>query len=821
MKKQLIMISALLFLLLVIQAEARQNSDEFSYSFVTDGAVINAFNGNSQIAHIPSVIGGEPVVAIREETFLGHSSLTQAYIPDSVTEIGRAAFWSCSGLESILLPQQLISIKGGTFWSCSSLAGIAIPDSVTQIESGAFAYCSELTDVQMPRGLASIGNNAFQDCCSLSVVALPPGTVSIGEQAFYNCPALEKIFVPETVTSIGEQAFYGDTGIVGEDFYGSTILTIYGKIGSYAQQYANANEIPFIGMLSVEVSASSLMAQPGETIQVTAAIPVEISEVDCAFTLYHNGMPAGTLTSSSESETATSFTPAESGIYFVTAAVAENEPGSLEGFGRSQAIVVSEVIQPPEPPVVEVIVNTQSAFVGETVICTANTEGLEGEVSWAFSLFRDSLPYHGLTIFPTSQSECFFTPSAPGIYFIRAVATGTGIPELQGVADSPSVTISDIVLRLSEGGRKLKSSAPFFLDEEIASFDPDGDDVNQIWEDIAMQLINPIFELDEEDNWLSNREAHRVVNICRVTPYPSRVNRQYLLFYYCVTWARDYGRFSLKDHNGDVEKTVLAWKIMGDDELQLKYVFTSSHDDSSQLCNHSAVWNAVGETTNTGKVFMGPDDTMTAALEFSNNNLKLQVSEDKHAIYPTAACGDDVQLFITFGEDCGGGGEFRFDCYNAGEPNRHLMDDIGHLFANERIWSGNTSMPGKFCGGLTPGDACPPWIGSNLSGRNGSLYDMINGDIGITFYQDHDGEGWSLTRTTEYNAMTLDDLGFPNDRLSSIRIGTRLDGEIKVTLYEHVGQTGDSREFFGTGFVNLGDYGFNDKCSSYKVEIIR
>ena len=60
-----------------------------------------------------------------------------------------------------------------------------------------------------------------------------------------------EITIPSTingksVTSIGRYAFYGCTG-----------LTIYGKQGSYAETYANDNNIPFIAILSIDKSSVS------------------------------------------------------------------------------------------------------------------------------------------------------------------------------------------------------------------------------------------------------------------------------------------------------------------------------------------------------------------------------------------------------------------------------------------------------------------------------------------------------------------------------------------------------------------------------------
>jgi hypothetical protein len=113
---------------------------------------------------------------------------------------------------------------------------------------------------------------------------------------------------------------------------------------------------------------------------------------------------------------------------------------------------------------------------------------------------------------------------------------------------------------------------------------------------------------------------------------------------------------------------------------------------------------------------------MCATLEFDNGILKLQVSEDKHAIYPTAACGDDVSLVLgVFGEDCGGGGLYRFDCYNAGESNAQLIDDIGDIFPGDRVWSGNIRKPSRFCGGRDGGDKGPGRIGSALTTLDGIL----------------------------------------------------------------------------------------------------
>jgi len=340
-------------------------------------------------------------------------------------------------------------------------------------------------------------------------------------------------------------------------------------------------------------------------------------------------------------------------------------------------------------------------------------------------------------------------------------------------------------LTLSGAGRILTSSCPIFVPtERIGDFnwDIDADRLYQEFEDKAMLLLNPRFILDEEEDWLQHKSAHPVFNFVRVQPYPTRENCQYVLLSYAATWSRDYGRFVnnnaqivvwatlptavpgavkdaiaqkirdlLKDytreHNGDVEEVIMAWKVDNDHKtLRLKYVYTSAH--GNEETGHSAVWNAFGVTYTSGQMkhagvtlsFNTPSlsnptgvsfslgwkqnkaDPMHSALEFTDEGLlTLYPSEDKHAIYPTAKCGDDVTLIQIdyckdIGEDCGGASPaYRFDCVNVGEPAegdrpaKYLVDDLDaptswlHLttaqvnalagkFPGEQVWSGNKAL---------------------------------------------------------------------------------------------------------------------------------
>ncbi len=75
---------------------------------------------------------------------------------------------------------------------------------------------------------------AFSNCTDLVEVRLYYGLKRIGERAFENCSNLPIITIPKTVTVIEKDAFIG-----------CNKLTICGFPGSYAETYANENNIPF------------------------------------------------------------------------------------------------------------------------------------------------------------------------------------------------------------------------------------------------------------------------------------------------------------------------------------------------------------------------------------------------------------------------------------------------------------------------------------------------------------------------------------------------------------------------------------------------
>ena len=194
---------------------------------------------------------------------------SNSVIPDdgSVTSIGDLAFVTCHGLTEISIPGTVTEIGVEAFCYCNNLTAIHFSDRSTDlfISQAAFCNCEGLESIVIP-SFVNMDTSAFSGCSNLKSIEIEDGVLDIWDMAFYACYSLESVVIPESVMYIGSGAFVKDDlqeNIEFDKNLNITILnpkckldryfvdkkaTIYGYVGSTAEEYAQEYGNPFVAL---------------------------------------------------------------------------------------------------------------------------------------------------------------------------------------------------------------------------------------------------------------------------------------------------------------------------------------------------------------------------------------------------------------------------------------------------------------------------------------------------------------------------------------------------------------------------------------------
>ena len=148
-------------------------------------------------------------------------SCSHISIPDSVTSIGRGAFYGCTSLQSIDIPDSVTSIESsaldGTKWYANQPNGMIYINKVLyklKGETGSKA-------IAIREGTISISSYSFEGCSSLRSIDIPDSVTEIGWYAFKGCSSLKKIHIHRKNPcdiNVDASAF--------EELYGDCVLLI-------------------------------------------------------------------------------------------------------------------------------------------------------------------------------------------------------------------------------------------------------------------------------------------------------------------------------------------------------------------------------------------------------------------------------------------------------------------------------------------------------------------------------------------------------------------------------------------------------------------
>ena len=170
---------------LLCQALKARDVRMFEIELQGEDIVLTKYNGSSALVRIP-----EDISIIGTDAFSGHTEINKLIIPDSVQVVGEGAFSGCTGLTSLI-----------------------IPASVWEVSERAFAQCTRL--------------------CSICFQKHNDHEIHLSENAFMGCVNLTEVFL------------HSDVIPEGNPFHACPNLVICCNAGSYAEEYAKENSIPY------------------------------------------------------------------------------------------------------------------------------------------------------------------------------------------------------------------------------------------------------------------------------------------------------------------------------------------------------------------------------------------------------------------------------------------------------------------------------------------------------------------------------------------------------------------------------------------------
>ena len=186
---------------------------------------------------LENITFGSGIKKLGSNIFRGCTNLSHIKVPSSITNFKYNVFADCPKLtkvgvgieEGIELESNITEIPALMFYGCTNVTEVTIPDTVINIGQAAFYKCN-IIDIKIPDSVERLNgytSGVFQECNNLENVELGKNVTFLGNKTFYNCGKLKSItykgneYSTEAslkaagVTYIGTESFTG-TGIATE-----------------------------------------------------------------------------------------------------------------------------------------------------------------------------------------------------------------------------------------------------------------------------------------------------------------------------------------------------------------------------------------------------------------------------------------------------------------------------------------------------------------------------------------------------------------------------------------------------------------------------
>ena len=219
---------------------------DFTTSFANGKLVLDSYLGSDENLTIKPSYNSDPTGMLNDYFLLYDRHVKNLTIEEGILTIGKSCFQQARVLETVTIPQSVTSIGKIAFYGIPTLTAInvnannanyvtvngvlynkdmteliaypaaksgtsfIVPDSVLTIAEGAFYGAKNLVSITLPDNLTSIGRRAFMNCTALTTINIPAGVNKLEASTFRDCSSLATdTFLISDTTIIGENVFLG------------------------------------------------------------------------------------------------------------------------------------------------------------------------------------------------------------------------------------------------------------------------------------------------------------------------------------------------------------------------------------------------------------------------------------------------------------------------------------------------------------------------------------------------------------------------------------------------------------------------------------
>ena len=155
---------------------------------------INAFS-YAKLSSVGDLSKCTSLTTIGNQAFR-YTTITNVVLPSSITALGPYAFANNASLIKADLSKctSITTLPGYLFSYCSGLTNAQLPNTITNTGTYTFQYCSALSTITLPNSLTTIGSNAFYQCGNITNITIPENVTSVGMGAFHCCYNLAEVY---------------------------------------------------------------------------------------------------------------------------------------------------------------------------------------------------------------------------------------------------------------------------------------------------------------------------------------------------------------------------------------------------------------------------------------------------------------------------------------------------------------------------------------------------------------------------------------------------------------------------------------------------